>query len=417
MAGQSEIAPDLRGGLYGIIISVGSAETEMMGVRRIYMDHAATTPFHPMVKEAMLPYLGEFFGNPSSIYGEGRDARKAVERARTQVADALGADATEIFFTSGGTEADNLAVLGTARANRERGNHIITTNIEHHAVLEPCHYLAREGCEVTLLPVDSAGLVDPDQVRRAIKPSTVLVSVMHANNEIGTIQPIEEISAVCREAGVYLHTDAVQTVGALGVNVDSLGVDMLSVSAHKLYGPKGTGCLYVRRGTKLEAVLLGGGQEKRMRSGTENVAGIVGFGVAMALAAGEWEQRSEQVRPLRDRLIAGILERIPHTRLNGDRERRLPNNVNVLFDFIEGEAICLKLDFSGIAASTGSACSSESGEASHVLLALGIPPQQAHGSLRLTLGRENTDEDVDRVLEELPPIIEGLRRMSPLYPG
>lgn len=384
-------------------------------MRRIYMDHAATTPFHPAVTEAMLPYLGERFGNPSSIYGEGREARRAVEEARARVAEALGADPEEIVFTSGGTEADNLAVLGTARAGG--GGHIVTTAIEHHAVLEPCHYLEREGWEVTVLPVDGAGIVDPEDVRGAIGPSTLLVSVMHANNEIGAVQPIEEISAVCREAGVYLHSDAVQAVGALGVDVNRLGVDLLSVSAHKLYGPKGTGCLYARRGTKIEGIILGGGQERRLRSGTENVAGIVGFGTAMKLAAEEWRQRSEHLRPLRDRLIAGILERIPHTRLNGDRERRLPNNVNVLFDYIEGEAICLKLDFQGIAASTGSACSSESGEASHVLLALGIPKQKAHGSLRLTLGRENTWEDVDYVLEKLPPIIEELRRMSPLYPG
>ncbi|MDD3717833.1 MAG: cysteine desulfurase NifS [Actinomycetota bacterium] len=388
-----------------------------MDMRRIYVDHAATTPFHPEVTEAMLPYLGVRFGNPSSIYSEGREARKAVEEARARVAKALGADPGEITFTSGGTEADNLAVLGVARANRERGNHIVTTAVEHHAVLEPCHYLEREGFEVSVLPVDGAGLVDPGEVRRAIRPSTLLVSVMHANNEIGTVQPIEEISAMCREAGVYLHSDAVQTVGALEVDVNRLGVDLLSVSAHKLYGPKGTGCLYARRGTKLEGIILGGGQERRLRSGTENVAGIVGFGVAMKLAAEEWEQRSDHVRPLRDRLIAGILEGVPHTRLNGDRERRLPNNVNVLFDFIEGEAICLRLDFQGIAASTGSACSSESGEASHVLLALGIPQQKAHGSLRLTLGRENTDEDVDYLLEKLPPVIEELRRMSPLYPG
>ncbi|RJP34124.1 MAG: cysteine desulfurase NifS [Actinobacteria bacterium] len=388
-----------------------------MDRRRIYLDHAATTPFHPEVTEAMLPYLSDRFGNPSSIYSEGREARKAVEAARSRVAEALGADPSEIIFTSGGTEADNLAVMGTARANRDRGDHIVTTVIEHHAVLEPCHYLEDEGCKVTYLPVDGAGIVDPEELREAITPTTLLVSVMHANNEVGTVQPIEEISAVCRDAGVYLHTDAVQAVGALEVDVDRLGVDMLSVSAHKLYGPKGTGCLYVRRGTKLQSILLGGGQEKRMRSGTENVAGIVGFGVAMELAAREWRQRSEHVRPLRDRLIAGILERIPYTRLNGDRQRRLPNNVNVLFDFIEGEAICLKLDFQGIAASTGSACSSESGETSHVLLALGIPLEEAHGSLRLTLGRENRVEDVDYVLEKLPPIIEELRRISPLYPG
>lgn len=386
-------------------------------MRRIYMDHAATTPIHPEVTEAMLPYLGERFGNPSSIYAEGREARKAVEAARSQVAEALGADPAEICFTSGGTEADNLAVIGTARANRDRGDHVITDIIEHHAVLEPCHYLEKEGYQVTYLPVDGAGLVDPEEVRKAITPSTILVSMMHANNEIGTIQPIEEVSIICREAGVCLHTDAVQTAGALDAGVDRLGVDLLSLSAHKLYGPKGIGCLYVRRGTELQSILLGGGQEKGMRSGTENVAGIVGFGIAMQLAAREWKERSDHVRPLRDRLIDGILERIPHTRLNGGRDRRLPNNVNILFAYIEGEAICLKLDFLGIAASTGSACSSVSGEASHVLLALGILQEEAHGSLRLTLGRENTPDDVDYVLEELPRVIEELRQMSPLYPG
>jgi cysteine desulfurase len=392
----------------------GSEET---GMRRIYMDHAATTPFHPEVTEAMLPYLGERFGNPSSVYEEGREARKAVEAARSQVAEALGADPSEIYFTSGGTEADNLAVLGTIRANRKKGDHVITTAIEHHAVLEPCHYLEKDGLKLTILPVDGAGLVDPDEVRKALTPSTILVSVMHANNEIGTVQPIEEISSICREAGVYLHSDAVQTVGALEINVDRLGVDMLTVSAHKLYGPKGTGCLYIRKKTKVENIIMGGGQESRMRSGTENVAGIVGFGKAIELAAREWKQRSDHVRPLRDRLIEGILENIPQTILNGDREKRLPNNVNVLFSYIEGEAICLRLDFLGIAASTGSACSSESMEASHVMLAVGIRPEEAHGTLRLTLGRENTSEDVDYVLEKLPGVIETLRAMSPLYPG
>ncbi len=390
---------------------------EMTDKHRIYLDHAATTPLHPEVTEAMLPYLGERFGNPSSIYTEGREVRKAVEASRIQVAEALGADPAEIFFTSGGTEADNLAVIGTARANRDRGDHIVTTVIEHHAVLEPCHYLEGEDFRVSYLPANAAGLVDPTELREAITPSTLLVSVMYANNEVGTIQPLAEIAAICRESGVYLHTDAVQAVGALDVDVGRLGVDMLSVSAHKLYGPKGVGCLYVRRGTKLQGILLGGGQEKGMRSGTENVAGIVGFGTAMRLVAREWRERSEHVLPLRERLIESILEHIPYTRLNGDRRRRLPNNVNVLFDFIEGEAICLKLDFQGIAASTGSACSSESGEASHVLLALGIPQEQAHGSLRLTLGRDNTAEDVEYVLEKLPPVIEELRRMSPIYPG
>lgn len=378
------------------------------------MDHAATTPIHPAVTEAMLPFLRESFGNPSSVYAEGREARKAVEEARARVARAIGADPSEIFFTSGGTEADNLALIGVARACRGRGNHLITTAVEHHAVLEPCRFLEREGYSVTYLPVDGTGMVDPEEVRRAIRPETVLVSVMHANNEVGTIQPVEEISSICREAGIYLHCDAVQTVGALEVHVDRLGVDLLSVSAHKLYGPKGVGCLYVRRGTEIQSLLLGGGQEKGMRSGTENVAGIVGLGVAMELAASEWRQRSEHVRPLRDLLIEGVLGSISRTRLNGHPTARLPNNANFLFDFIEGESICLRLDFLGIAASTGSACSSVSGEASHVLLAMGIPPEEAHGSLRLTLGRENSREDVDFLLENLPKIVDDLRAMSPL---
>ena len=386
-------------------------------MRRIYMDDAATTPMHPEVLEAMLPYLREFYGNPSSIYEEGREARKAMEKARSQVAEALGAEPDEIVFTSGGTESDNLAIFGVMEANQGKGDHIITTAIEHHAVLEPCHHLEEMGKAVTYLPVDEGGIIDPDEFRQALTPSTVMASVMMANNEIGSIQPIEEISPICREAGVYLHTDAVQAIGALDVNVDRLGVDLLSVSAHKLYGPKGVGCLYVRRGTKLQGIQLGGGQEKRMRAGTENVAGIVGFGKAMELAAREWEERSAHVRPLRDRLINGILESIPYTELNGDPERRLPNNVSILFRFIEGEAICLKLDFQGIDASTGSACTSESGEASHVLLALGVPEEEAHGSLRLTLGRENTPDDVDYVLEKLPGVIDELRAMSPLYPG
>ncbi|OFW56428.1 MAG: cysteine desulfurase NifS [Candidatus Solincola sediminis] len=388
-----------------------------MNMRRIYMDNAATTPVHPEVLEAMLPYFKEGFGNPSSIYQEGREARKAIEAAREKVAQALGAESSEIFFTSGGTEADNLAVLGVARANAKKGNHIVTSAIEHHAVLEPCHWLEKEGFRITRLPVDSGGLVDPDDVRKALTGSTILVSIMHANNEVGSIEPIEEISQVCREAGVLLHSDAVQSMGQLDVNVDKLGVDLLTATGHKIYGPKGTGCLYMRKRTKLQGLMLGGGQEKRVRSGTENVAGIIGFGKAMELAGAGWKERSEHMLPLRDRLIEGLLEGIPYTELNGDRHRRLPNNANVRFKFIEGEAICLRLDYLGIAASTGSACSSDSLEASHVLLALGIPIEEAHGSLRLTLGRENTAEDVDYVLEKLPGVIESLRAMSPLYPG
>jgi cysteine desulfurase len=385
-------------------------------VRRIYMDNAATTPIHPVVREAMLPYLGQAFGNPSSIYEEGREARKAVETARAQAAKALGADSSEIIFTSGGTEADNLAVIGAARANSEAGNHIITSVIEHHAVLEPCHYLEKNGYEVTCLPVDSQGLVDPDGVRKALRSSTILVSIMHANNEVGAIEPIEEIGAICREAGVPLHSDAVQTMGQLGVDVDRLGVSLLTASGHKIYGPKGTGCLYVRSDTRMQGLMLGGGQERKLRSGTENVAGIVAFGKAMELAGREWKERAEHVLPLRDRLIDGLLE-IPDTELDGGRSQRLPNNANVRFRYIDGESICLHLDFLGVAASTGSACSSDSGEASHVLLALGIPPEEAHGSLRLTLGRENSMEDVEYLLEKLPAVIDNLRAMSPLYPG
>ena len=395
----------------------GAGYIILLDMKRIYMDHAATTPLHPAVTEAMLPFLRERFGNPSSVYTEGREVRKAVEEARGKAARAIGADPTEVFFTSGGTEADNLALLGVARALRDRGDHVITTAVEHHAVLEPCHFLEKEGYRVTYLPVDGTGMVDPEEVRRAITTATVLVSVMHANNEVGTIQPVEEISAVCREAGVYFHSDAVQTMGALEVDVERLGVDLLSVSAHKIYGPKGVGCLYVRRDVEIEGILLGGGQERGMRSGTENVAGIVGFGVAMELAAAEWQERSGRVRPLRDRLVEGILEGIPHVRLNGHPTRRLPNNANFLFSYIEGEAICLRLDFLGVAASTGSACSSERGEASHVLLSLGIPPEEAHGSLRLTLGRDNTMEDVEYFLENIPKVVEDLRAMSPLYPG
>lgn len=385
-------------------------------MRRIYLDNAATTPIHPEVREAMLPYLAEGFGNPSSIYQEGREARKAIETARDQVARALGADHSEIIFTSGGTEADNLAIIGTARANARKGDHIITTAIEHHAVLEPCRYLEKQGFKVTYLKVDPKGLIDPDDLKKAITRSTILVSIMHANNEIGTIEPIEEAGAICSEAGIPLHSDAVQSIGQLEVNVDKLGLSMLTASGHKIYGPKGTGCLYVRKRTRLQGVMLGGGQERKIRSGTENVAGIVGFGRAMELAGAEWKERAEHVLPLRDRLIEGLL-RIPDTELDGAREPRLPNNVNVRFKYIEGESILLRLDFLGVAASTGSACSSDSLDPSHVLLALGIPPEEAHGSLRLTLGRENSEEDVDFVLKELPGIVEGLRQMSPLYPG
>jgi cysteine desulfurase len=384
-------------------------------MRRIYMDHAATTPAHPQVVQAMLPYFTEYFGNPSSIYEDGIEVRQAIEEARESLARSLGAKPQEIVFTSGGTEADNHALKGVLYRSGEKKNHVITTAIEHHAVLESCHYLEKQGCEVTILPVDGQGLVDPDAVRKAITPRTAIVSVMHANNEIGTIEPIREISLITREAGVYLHTDAVQTAGALEINVDDLGVDLLSASAHKLYGPKGIGCLYVRKGTKLHSFIHGGAQESKRRAGTENIPGIIGFGKAMELAVEEREERTAHLLPLRDRLIREISERIPDACLNGHPTLRLPNNVHFRFKYIEGESICLNLDFLGVDTSTGSACSSEALEPSHVLIALGLPHEEAHGSMRFTLGRGNTEEDVDYLVKELPPIIEKLRAMSPLY--
>ncbi len=380
------------------------------------MDHAATTPTHPAVLEAMLPYFTEHYGNPSSVYEAGIEVREAIEAAREQVARALGASPEEIVFTSGGTEADNHALKGVA-FNCGEGRGIVTTAIEHHAVLESCRYLEKHGFQLTVLPVDGQGLVDPDEVRRAITPRTAIVSVMHANNEIGTVEPIRAISAVTREAGVPLHVDAVQTAGALEVDVDDLGADLLSVSAHKLYGPKGIGCLYVRKGTRVHPFIHGGAQERKRRAGTENAPGIIGFGRAMELAAREREERAAHLLPLRDRLIRGIEEAIPDSCLNGHPTLRLPNNVHFRFKYIEGESICLNLDFLGVAASTGSACSSEALEASHVLIALGLPHEEAHGSVRFTLGRDNTVEDIDYLLAELPPIIEKLRLMSPLYKG
>ena len=383
-------------------------------MRRIYLDHAATTPTRPEVVKAMLPYFTDAFGNPSSIYSYGQEARGAVEEARTKVAELIGARSEEIIFTSGGTEADNFALKGVAYANEHKGNHIITTSIEHHAVLEVCKFLERRGFKITYLPVDKYGLVDPDDVKRVITDKTILISVMHANNEVGTIEPVEEIGKIAREAGVYFHTDAVQTEGHIPVNVDELKVDLLAISAHKFYGPKGVGALYVRKGTRLVSLLHGGEQEKRRRAGTENVPAIVGLGKAVELAGQEMGKEAERLAYLRDKLIKGLGEKIDHIRLNGHPTRRLPNNVNVSVDFVEGESMLLSLDLEGICASTGSACSSASLEPSHVLLALGLPPEQAHGSLRFTLGRENTEADVERVLEVLPGIVARLGAMSPL---
>jgi len=383
-------------------------------MRRIYLDHAATTPTRTEVVKAMLPYFTDAFGNASSIYSYGQEARGAVEEARTRVAELIGALSEEIIFTSGGTEADNSALKGVAYATEHKGNHIITTSIEHHAVMEVCKFLEKRGFKITRLPVDKYGLVAPDDVKRAITDKTILISVMHANNAVGTIEPVEEIGKIAREAEVYFHTDAVQTVGHIPVNVDELNVDLLAISAHKFYGPKGVGALYVRKGTRLVSLMHGGEQEKRRRAGTENVPAIVGLGKAVEIAGQEMGKEAERLAYLRDKLIKGLVEKIDHIRLNGHPTRRLPNNVNVSVDFVEGESMLLNLDLEGICASTGSACSSAILEPSHVLLALGLSPEQAHGSLRFTLGRENTEADVERVLDVLPGIVARLRAMSPL---
>jgi len=382
-------------------------------MKRIYLDYAATTPTHPEVVKAMLPYFTEEFGNPSSIHSYGQEAKGAIEEARAKVADLIGARSEEIIFTSGGTEADNFAIKGAAFANESRGNHIITSSIEHHAVIESCKFLEKRGFKVTYLPEDEHGLVDPEDVRKAITGKTILISVMHANNEVGTIEPIAEISKIAKEAGIYLHTDAVQTVGHIPVDVNELGVDLLAMSAHKLYGPKGTGALYIRKGTKLVSFMHGGEQERRRRASTENVPGIVGFGRAAELAQQEIGGEVERLTYLRDKLITGLLEQIDHTRLNGHPIKRLPNNVNISVDFVEGESMLLNLDLEGICASTGSACSSQSLEPSHVLLAMGLSHEQAHGSLRFSLGKWTTEEEINRVLEVLPQVVAKLRAMSP----
>jgi len=383
-------------------------------MRRIYLDYAATTPTHPEVVKAMLPYFTDVFGNPSTIYSYGQEAKAAIEESRAKVAELIGARIEDIVFTSGGTEANNFALQGIAYANEHKDNHIITTRIEHHAVIEPCKFLERRGFKVTYLPVDGYGLVDPQDVKKAITAKTVLISVMHANNEVGTIEPISEIGKIAKEARIYFHTDAVQTVGHVPVNVNEFGVDMLSLSAHKFYGPKGVGALYVRRGTRLVPFIHGGGQEKSYRAGTENVPAIVGLGKAAELARQEMSQEAERLTYLRDKLIKELLEQIDHIRLNGHPTKRLPNNINVSVDFVEGESMLLNLDLQGICASTGSACSSASLEPSHVLVALGLPLEQAHESLRFTLGKANTEEDIERVLEVLPQVVAKLRAMSPL---
>jgi len=383
-------------------------------MQRIYLDYAATTPTHPEVVKAMLPYFTEAFGNPSSIYSYGQEAKGAIEEARARVAELIGARDEEIVFTSGGTEADNFAIKGVAFASEKKGNHIVTSSIEHHAVMESCEFLERRGFKVTYLPVDSYGSVDPADVKKAITDKTILISVMHANNEVGTIQPVAEIGKIAREAGIPFHTDAVQTVGHIPVNVDELEVDLLSISAHKLYGPKGVGALYIRRSTRIVPFMNGGGQERGRRASTENVPGIIGFGRAVELAGQDMECEIKRLTCLRSKLIEGLLKLIDDTHLNGHPVDRLPNNVNVSIGFVEGESTLLNLDLEGICASTGSACSSSSLEASHVLLAMGLSHEQAHGSLRFTLGQWTTYEDINRVLEVLPPIVAKLRAMSPL---
>ncbi|MBM3183204.1 MAG: cysteine desulfurase NifS [Chloroflexi bacterium] len=386
-------------------------------MKRIYLDYAATTPVHPEVVKAMLPYFSDIFGNPSSIYHLGQEARDAIEKSRNSVATLIGARSDEIVFTGSGTEADNYALKGIAFANCDKGNHIITSTIEHHAVLETCTFLEKQGFSVTYLQVDKYGLVDPDDVKKAITSKTIIISIMHANNEIGTIEPIAEIGKIAREAGVYLHTDAVQTTGHIPTNVDELKVDLLSISAHKLYGPKGTGCLYIRKGTKINSFMHGGHQENGRRASTENVPGIVGLGKATEIAHQQRDTEAVRITTLRNRLLDGILNKIEDTRLNGHPVLRLPNNINILVNYVEGEAMLLLLDQEGICVSTGSACSSSDLGPSHVLMALGLSPYEAHGSLRFTLGKWTTDEDIDYVLEVFPPIVARLRAMSPLARG
>ena len=387
----------------------------MMEQKHIYMDYAATTYVKPEVLAEMTPYFTEYFGNPSRVHSYARETKKAMDHAREQIAEAIGAMPSEIFFTSGATESDNWAIKGMAYAHQKKGKHIVTTKIEHHAVLHACETLEKEGFRVTYLDVDEYGLVTPEQVKQVICDDTILVSVMFANNEIGTIEPIREIGAVCREKGVVFHTDAVQAFGAIPIQVDEMNIDMLSITGHKLYGPKGTGALYIRKGIILKNLIDGGAQERGKRAGTENIAGIVGLGKAAQLAQAQMKENAQRLTALRDRLIQGLLQQIPETRLNGHPTKRLPNNVNVCFRYIEGESLLLLLDRAGIAGSSGSACTSGSLDPSHVLLAIGLPHEIAHGSLRLTLGASTTEEDVDYAIECLKNIVSRLREMSPLY--
>ena len=385
-------------------------------MRKVYLDNAATTALSPKVLEKMMPYLTDIYGNASSPHSFGQTARIGVEHAREQVARAINADPSEIVFTGCGTESDNTVLFGVAERYAKKGDHIITTNAEHHAILHSCAALEKKGIKVTYLPVDKEGLVTPEQVRDAITDKTILVSVMFANNEVGTIMPIPEIAAVCHEKGVLFHTDAVQAAGHIPIDVKAMGIDMLSISGHKFHGPKGVGVLYERKGIRLPSYIIGGEQEKGRRAGTENVAGIVGLGEALELAVTNMSETSARMTRMRDRLIEGIEATIPEVKLNGHRTKRLPNNVNFSIKYIEGESILLMLDMAGIAASSGSACTSGSLDPSHVLLALGLTHEVAHGSVRMTLGDDTTDEDIDYVLETLPKVAHRLRAMSPISP-
>lgn len=386
-----------------------------MEKRNIYLDHAATTYVKKEVLEEMLPYFTQIYGNASSLHQYGRDARAAIDRSRKRVADALHAKEDEIIFTSGGTEADNLAIKGVAIANANKGRHIITSAIEHDGIIHTCQYLEKQGFQVTYLPVDEYGLVDPESVKKAIRNDTTLISIMTANNEIGTIEPIAEIGAIAREHGIVFHTDAVQAIGSIEMDVLKLNVDMLSLSAHKFYGPKGTGVLYAKKGVKFTPQMQGGGHEKKRRAGTENVPGIVGLGKAIEIATQNIASHAEHLSALRDRLIKGLYDRITDIRLNGHPTQRLPGNANFSFEFIEGESLLLSLDLAGIAASTGSACSSGSFTPSHVLKAIGLPDEIAQGSVRFTMGDDNTEDDIDYCIEQLVKITGRLREMSPLF--
>lgn len=382
----------------------------------IYLDNAATTKTAPEVLDAMLPYFGELYGNPSSIYEIAGKSKTAVSKARAEIAEVLGTKPENIYFTAGGTEADNWALVAAFEAYKAKGNHIITTKIEHHAILHTCEYLEKErGARVTYLDVDENGIVKLEELEKAITPETILISVMFANNEIGTIQPIREIGMLAKEHSILFHTDAVQAFGPLDIQVDELNIDMLSASGHKINGPKGIGFLYIRKGVKIRSFIHGGAQERKRRAGTENVPGIVGMGAAARLAAQNREEQNKRETGLRDYMIGRLLEEVPHCRLNGDAVKRLPNNVNISFRFIEGESLLIMLDMEGIAASSGSACTSGSLDPSHVLLAIGLPHEIAHGSLRMTLGRDTTKEDIDITVEKIKAIVERLRGMSPLY--